>query len=150
MWKDRLLQIAQEKNIYGEQINTGATEEEIRIFIKRVKDEFEIDLPNQYIEILRSVNGVEFNGFIFYGIDEELLDTPQNQHIEGFIRSNKIWYENKWQKKYIFLGESDISWYVYDVILGRYLELDNPSGMEMEVFISLDYLLEKALSDALN
>lgn len=100
MWKDRLLQIAQEKNIYGEQINTGAAEEEIRIFIKRVEDEFEIDLPNQYIEMLRNVNGIEFNGFMFYGIDEELLDTPQNQHVE--------------------------------------------------VFISLDYLLEKALSDALN
>lgn len=148
MWKDKLLQIVQEKNVYGEKINIGATEE-IRIFIKRVKHEFKIDLPNEYIELLRTVNGVEFNGFILYGIDEELLDTPQNQRINGFIKCNAIWYENEWQKKYIFLGESNISWYAYDMMLRRYFELDNPSGREMEVFIGLDYLMERALSDAL-
>lgn len=149
MWNDKLLQIVQEKNVYGEKINIGATEEEIKIFIKRVKHEFKIDLPNEYIEILRTVNGVEFNGFILYGIDEELLDTPQNQRINGFIKCNEIWYENEWQKKYIFLGESNISWYVYDMILRRYFELDNPSGREMEAFIGLDYLMERVLSDAL-
>lgn len=149
MWKDKLQEIVQEKNLYGEKINIGATEGEIQLFIKEIKDELNVDLPDDYVKILEVVNGIEFNGFILYGIDEKLLDKPQNQHINGLIEYNKIWYENKWQKQYLFLGESNISWYVYDLITCKYYELDNPSGRENEEFNSLDYLTEKLLSDAL-
>lgn len=69
--------------------------------------------------------------------------------INGLIEYNKIWYENEWQKKYIFIGESNISWYVYDFAECKYVELDNPSGRENEVFSSLEYMVEKILSDAL-
>ena len=65
------------------------------------------------------------------------------------IRYNKIWYDNEWQKKYIFIGESSISWYVYDFAECKYIELDNPSGRENEVFSSLECMVEKLLSDAL-
>ena len=149
MWKDKLQEIIQEKKIYGEKVNIGANEEEIEIFFKEAKDEIKVDLPNEYIKILRFVNGLEFNGFILYGIDQHLLNKQQNQRINGLIEYNKIWYENEWQKKYLFIGESNISWYVYDLAECRYVELDNPSGRENEVFSSLECMLEKILSDAL-
>ena len=149
MWKDKLQEIIQEKKIYGEKVNIGATEEEIEIFFKKAKDELNVDLPNDYSKILELVNGVEFNGFILYGIDQNLLSMQPNQSINGLIEYNKIWYENEWQKKYIFIGESNISWYVYDFAECKYVELDNPSGRENEVFSSLEYMVEKILSDAL-
>jgi hypothetical protein len=34
MWKDKLQEIIQEKKIYGEKVNIGATEDEIEIFFK--------------------------------------------------------------------------------------------------------------------
>ena len=53
-------------------------------------------------------------------------------------------------KKYIFLGESNISWYVYDLIEHKYCELDNSFGEEEEeVFSNLESMVEKLLSDAL-
>ncbi len=149
MWEDKLQEIIQEKKLYGEKINVGATEEEIQLFIKVIEDELNVDLPNQYLKILEVVNGVEFNGFILYGIDQRLLNKQSNQPINGLIEYNKIWYENEWQKQYIFLGESNISWYVYDITSGKYYELDNPSGRENEEFSSLEYLVNKLLSDAL-
>lgn len=149
MWEDKLQEIAQEKKIYGEKVNIGANEEEIEIFFKEVKNEIKVDLPNEYVKILRAVNGLEFNGFILYGIDQYLLNRKQNQSINGLIEYNKIWYENEWQKKYIFIGESNISWYVYDLAKCKYVELDNPSGRENEVFFSLECMVEKLLSDAL-
>ena len=130
-------------------MNIGATEEEIEIFFKEAKAELNVDLPNDYANISELVNGLEFNGFILYGIDESLLNKQPNQSINGLIEYNKIWYENEWQKKYIFIGESNISWYVYDFAECKYVELDNPSGRENEVFSSLEYLVEKILSDAL-
>ena len=46
MWKDKLQEIIQEKKIYGEKINIGATEDEIEIFFKEAKIELNVDLPN--------------------------------------------------------------------------------------------------------
>lgn len=149
MWKDKLQEIIQEKKIYGEKVNIGATEDEIEIFFKEAKVELNVDLPNDYANILEIVNGLEFNGFILYGIDQSLLSKQPNQSINGLIEYNKIWYENECQKKYIFIGESNISWYVYDFTECKYVELDNPSGRENEVFSSLEYMVEKILSDTL-
>lgn len=130
-------------------MNIGATEQKIHLFIKTVKDELNIDLPNEYIEVLRIINGMEFNGFILYGIDQRLLDEQQNEKIYGLIEYNKLWYENEWNKQYIFLGESNMSWYVYDLAAHKFCELDNPSGAEMEKFNNLDHMVEKLLIDAL-
>ena len=149
MWKTRLQEIVQEKNLYGEKINTGATEEEIQRFIKKIKDELNVDLPDECVKILKVVNGLEFNGCVLYGVDQELLDKQQNQTINGLIELNKIWYENEWQKQYLFLGESNISWYVFDLAQQSYCELDSPSGRLITVFDSLDCLLDQFLSDAL-
>ena len=55
----------------------------------------------------------------------------------------------KTRKIYLFLGESNISWYVYDTNKEQYIELDNPSGREMAEFKKIDEILEKMLSDSL-
>ena len=149
MWKDKLQEIIQEEKLYGEEVNIGATKKEIALFLKEAKAELNVDLPNDYVKILKQVNGLEFNGLILYGIDEYLLSKQPNQSINGIIENNKLWYENEWQKKYIFIGESSISWYVYDLVEGKYVELDNPSGEEIEVFSGLECMVEKMLSDAL-
>lgn len=149
MWNIKLEEIIEEKNLYGEQVNTGASEVELAKFKKNVKEELQKDLPSEYINVLKIINGLEFNGFILYGIDEVLVENNPNQHINGLISLNQIWYENEDQKKYLFLGESNISWYVYDINKEQYIELDNPSGREMVEFEKFDEMLEKILSDSL-
>ena len=74
MWKIKLEEIIEEKKLYGEQINSGAREEELAEFKLCVKEELQKDLPTEYIDVLKLVNGLEFNGFILYGIDEVLLE----------------------------------------------------------------------------
>lgn len=111
--------------------------------------ELNVDLPSEYVNILKVVNGIEFNGFILYGIDERLLEKKHNQPINGLIEYNKIWHENEWQKQFFFLGESNISWYAYDFITSKYCELDNPSGREIQIFSNLECMVEKLISDAL-
>ena len=44
---------------------------------------------------------------------------------------------------------SAITFILYDFTECKYVELDNPSGRENEVFSSLEYMVEKILSDAL-
>lgn len=52
MWKDKLQEIIQEKKIYGEKVNIRATEDEIEIFFKEAKIELNVDLPNDYANML--------------------------------------------------------------------------------------------------
>ena len=104
MWKERLEEIRQEEKRYGADINCGISEEEAQEFIKAVKDELGIALPEEYLKILRIVNGIEFNGFILYGVDEPLLQEAPNRSVNGLIDCNQVWYENEWQKQYLFLG----------------------------------------------
>lgn len=149
MWRDELQKIAEEKIQYDEKINDGASAEEIRKFLEEVKSELKAELPEDYERFLEVINGLEYNGFILYGIDEHLLNIQPNQHINGLIDNNEVWHENEWDKQYIFLGESSMSWYVYDVAECTYCELDNPSGDEIETFDTLEHMLENILSDAL-
>lgn len=149
MWKDDLEKIKSKKSIYGEKINLGVTEKELIKFKKQVKERLNIELPNQYLKMLSIFNGLEFNGFIVYGIDEEILEVNPNESITGLIDSNELLYDNIEQKQYIFLGESDISWYVYDLKNNCYSELDNPSGTVCYKFNTFPELLNKMFIDAL-
>lgn len=149
MWKESLERIIQEEKKYGEEINNGISEEEIELFIKNVEKELNLTLPEDYIEILRAVNGIEFNGMILYGVDESILKEAPKQRVNGLIDSNKVWYENEWQKQYLFLGEDSISWYVYDLKTNKYYELDNPSGEISAEFDDFEQMVDKMFEDSL-
>lgn len=149
MWKEKYSQICALNQIFGVKMNGGASKSEIEIFMEFLSNELKITVPKNYLDVLEVVNGMEFNGFIIYGIDGKLLTEKPLQNINGFVENNKIWYENEWQRKYVFLGDSNISWYVYDDELLKYHELSKPSGAILNTFEDIDSLLDKLMEDAL-
>ena len=149
MWEENLKKIIDEKKMYDEEVNLGASKEEIDKLIVEAKEKLSVEIPKEYLDILSKVNGIEFNGFILYGVDKYLLEHEMNQSIYGLVDLNKIWYENEEQKKYLFLGESNISWYVYEYKNKIFIELDNPSGRESNKFNSFYEMFNKLLVDAL-
>jgi hypothetical protein len=148
MWEDNLKKIINEKKMYDEEVNLGASKEKINKLITKAKEKLGVEIPKEYLDIISKVNGIEFNGFILYGVDEDLLENEINQNIYGLIDSNQIWYENEEQKKYLFLGESNISWYVYEYENKSFIELDNPSGRESNKFNNFYDMFNKLLLDA--
>lgn len=148
MWEDNLKKIIDEKKMYDEEVNPGASKEEIGKLIAEASEKLNVEIPKEYLDIISKVNGIEFNGFILYGVDENLLEHEINQSIYGLVDSNQIWYENEEQKKYLFLGESNISWYVYEYKNKCFIELDNPSGRESNKFNSFYEMFNKILVDA--
>lgn len=149
MWQDKLKEIEEAKKIFGKEVNEGATRQEVELLKKVAEEKLDIALPEEYLNVLGTINGIEFNGFILYGIDENILGRISKQHINGLVDCNEIWYENEWQKQYIFLGESGISWYVFDIETGKYQILDMPSGELCEEFEHFEDMLENLLSDSL-
>ena len=148
MWEDNLKKIIDEKKMYDEELNSGAPKEEITKLMVEAKKKLNVEIPKEYLDIISNINGIEFNGFILYGVDEYLLEHEINQSIYGLLDSNQIWYENEEQKKYLFLGESNISWYVYEYKNKCFIELDNPSGRESNKFNSFYEMFNKILIDA--
>ncbi|MFR4987145.1 MAG: YrhA family protein [Lachnospirales bacterium] len=149
MYIEELNLLIKEISKYNDKMNEGVLEKDLNLFVNVFKKIFGLSLPYDYLEFLKNFNGIEFNGFIIYGVDKDLLSIKPSNNINGLIQFNNVFYENEHQKKYIFLGENNISWYVYDIKLNTYFELDNPSGMEVNKFINFKDMLKKFILGAI-
>ena len=150
MWLDKLKKVQELCKEYSFScVNSGTPEEIISSWAVQVQNTLGIRPPQEFIDVLHHANGFEWNGFILYGVDRVAFPTAPTYSVYGLIEQNEIWYEVESQRAYLFLGESNISWYVYEIATGRYLELDNPSGNEVEAFDSCAEMLEKLLDDCL-
>ncbi|GLV65475.1 SMI1/KNR4 family protein [Bacillus mycoides] len=145
MWKNLILEIEKIEKSFNDKLDTPATDTEIGKLRERVKENFNVDLPSEYEEFLKIVNGLDFNGLVIYGVDPSLLDTERDELISGLIDTNEIWYENEFQKEYLFFGDSNIAWFCKNLSDGTYLELDKPSGTVMKTYNDFNTMLEEAL-----
>lgn len=146
MWEDILQEVIDLKMQFGDQINPGATDEDMKKWLLACKTELNKEIPDEYLQFLKKINGIEFDGFILYGIDLEYVTQRPEVYINGLISNNKDWADIS-ENEYLFIGDSSISWYVYGMSDEKYYELDKPSGDVIGVFESCNDLLEKVLSD---
>lgn len=78
MWGDNLKKVIDEKKMYDEEVNWGASKEEIARLIEEANKKLNVEIPKEYLDIISKINGIEFNGFILYGVDEYLLEHQIN------------------------------------------------------------------------
>ncbi|PGU05753.1 MULTISPECIES: YrhA family protein [Bacillus cereus group] len=149
MWKNLILEIEKIEKSFNDKLSTPATDSEVQKLREHAKEKFNVDLPSEYEEFLKIINGLDFNGLVLYGVDSPLLETEKDEQICGFIDTNEIWYENEFQKEYLFFGDSNIAWFCKNLSKGTYLELDKPSGTVMKTYNNFNTMLEEALKTAL-
>lgn len=149
MWKNLILEIEDILKSVNFNLNTPATDTEVHRLRERVKEKFNVDLPSEFEEFIKNVNGLDFGGLVIYGVDPSLLETERNEPICGFIDTNKIWYENEFQKEHLFFGDSSIAWFCKNLSDDTCLELDKPSGTVMKTYNDFNTMLEEALKTAL-
>lgn len=143
MWKDSYENVCELEKSFGGKVNEGASECVIDRFAKAVECKLGILLPSELREVYKITMGIEFNGHIFYGIDQDYLENTPNQNIVGLIDMNLTWKtEGNNFNEYLFIAEHDLSWFVYDNELKIYLELDSPSGSKITTFENIDQLLD--------
>ncbi|MEI5912081.1 YrhA family protein [Bacillus albus] len=151
MWREKISHISKIREKRNRKLNLPINEKELSKFRKSVVEKFGEDvLPQQYYEFLQTVNGIEFNGLIIYGIDQSFLDFKPINEVDSFFDANEIWESIKDEDELIFFGDSDIAWYCYNVSKKKFVELDKPSGEHMETFCDFDTMLKSALSAALS
>ncbi|MDA2330659.1 YrhA family protein [Bacillus cereus] len=151
MWREKISHISKIREKRNRKFNLPINEKELSKFRKSVVEKFGEDvLPQQYYEFLKTVNGIEFNGLIIYGIDQSFLDFKPINQVDSFFDANEIWESIKEEDELIFFGDSDIAWYCYNVSKKKFVELDKPSGEHMETFCDFDTMLKSALSAAIS
>ena len=101
-----------------DEINTGASAEEIQAFALRVKHNCRIDLPEDYLEFLSLCDGFDFNGYCIYGTTDDI-----DSHL-NMIEANFLFHKNDSLKRYWFYGTGSLSWYVLDTETNSYLDMD--------------------------
>ncbi|UTL74486.1 YrhA family protein [Bacillus halotolerans] len=151
MWVNLLEEIRKTEAKYGDELNSPVIDQEIRNFEEAVLGKFPVnEIPLEYKKFLQTVNGLDFNGLVIYGLDQELLREENDEEVYGFIETNEQWHENDEQIKYLFFGDSDTAWYCLDVIENEYLDLDKPSGTLMNKFNDFNAMLADALKVSLD
>ncbi|MBC1481542.1 MULTISPECIES: YrhA family protein [Listeria] len=144
MLKDTILKLKQLMLEFDRPIPSRASVSEIEKFKEWAVEQFGEKVPwEKYIPFLEEVNSIEFNGIYLYGID------PDDNYLD-IIENNEIWHDVEENKKYLFLGDGNISWYVWDSEIDEFQELDKPSGEVMETFESCNAMLIEALQTAIN
>jgi len=149
-WKDMLVRIEKMERKYGSSLRNSTSDTEINKLNEFIQQKLgEFLLPNAYIEFLKNVNGLDFNGLVIYGVDEVWLDREADEDVQGFIETNELWYEIDWHKQYVFLGDSDTALYCFDLKEHVFVELDKPSGTIIESFESFDFMINAAMETVL-
>lgn len=146
MWRDQLLKIKKDLEQYSFEMNDGAAEEELSAFEKACLIELGMELPKDYADVLRTVNGLDYDGLNLYGIDAEYCKSELKEKTDGLIERNLFWHCNDWDQAYLFVGNSDMSWYVYNPENMVYSELDLPSGTKIQDYPDLNAMMDNILS----
>lgn len=93
---------------------------QIKHFVEVVSAVLKFKLPDEYIGFLQECDGLEFDGYIIYGIDNFLENQADYEYIS---------------KRYIIFSEYDIGWFCMRKSDSSFWELDKPSGREIQQFL---------------
>lgn len=148
MWEKEIEKIKKEFVGWGYKVNEPASDDEISRFTTKVKDKFQIEIPSEYIDFLKEINGYSFNGLLVYGIDMDLLDKAPNNCKAGFIEYNddrSVSDEEKW----IYFAESEFGLYVFRVQDTTYYKIEDFSYDIQKKYDSFAEMIMEAINDSL-
>jgi hypothetical protein len=143
--KDLLDKIEEEEKQYGDSVfakNGKANEKEIEYFKKWIVKYSNKGFP-EYIDFVKIINGLNFNGLFLYSLNKKCE--------YNIYESNETWWDDdEEQKRYIFIGDNDISWFCLNKDNGKYYILDKPGGTIMNEYETFAEIIIKALKISLD
>ncbi|GAB3253178.1 YrhA family protein [Chitinimonas naiadis] len=131
-------------------LEPGATSTEIEAFQKSVKEEFDAVLPEDYLEFLKLVDGVEHNGLIIYGTKSS-VSSDEGSELD-LVEMNYVHRESEREEleTCIVLAEDSSLLFTYNVGTGQF-ETRDMIGLDVEdTYASFVELLEEPLEYTLD
>ena len=145
--KDLLNEIKNKKNQnpFRKFDYSSCTDQDIEKFSYWLKEEFGDSAPDLsgFIEFCKVADGFNFNGVFMFSINPD-----KDKYMNVYVK-NEHWWEISVGKRYLLIGDDNISWYALELSSGKYCVLDLSSGDLIEEVDEVDKLLEIALSKSL-
>ncbi|WP_460059552.1 YrhA family protein, partial [Pseudolactococcus yaeyamensis] len=116
-WEQQLKKVHEFQREFGDELSKPISEEEFDRLKKRVKKYLDKVVPDEYKIFMTITNGVGFDGVGLYEDDE-------GNRLSDLVENNLDWYTNDELRKYLILGDGNISWYVYFPDEKKYQILD--------------------------
>ena len=131
-------------------LNQGLTDADINEFTKLCKDHFGRVLPQGYLAFLKVMNGYEYNTCVIY--DYAHPDVAKTH----FFEENACYIDNLRltrkiiQRKYLFVGRKNESYYGYNLITGAYAWINDIFYDELETYASFADMLISMMQTAID
>jgi hypothetical protein len=149
MWTDLLKEILEEMEEDELTPQPPASDADIQFLLADLANLGNVKtLPDSYIQLLKMMNGLEWNGLSIYSTKTMPLEDTDDKLL-GLIEANQIWRDLEDHKRYLFFGEAEISLYCQDLTTSAFLELDRSSDTVIETYHIFENILSKALKDSL-
>ena len=125
--------------------NEGLSQDELSAFQKRANAQLGFFLPFHYAEILKHVNGYRNKKKILYAADVIVVPNKNKKNVPEYISKNFFKIINNPEDKYLYIGETPNSYFVFDYINNRYLEISSQTHAIIKKFVNFDTLMKEII-----
>ncbi|MCL2765356.1 MAG: YrhA family protein [Treponema sp.] len=134
---------------HGAMIVRPASEKDLKLCQKDMKELDFPPIPQQYAGFLKLLNGFAWNGIEFFSTDQ-VTDLETGFMLNDIVSANEYFveYNNDFLnvKNYVQLGRADEDLYVYNIGNGRYEVLDMTGRDVMEDFETFEEMFAGVVS----
>lgn len=126
---------------WGEALEPPAMQSEIDALQEAVKATYKVELPAEYMQLLRLVNGLEFNGLIIYGTKNSISD-PDASPLD-LMAMNAVLRESQRMNipDTIIIGEDSTGVLTYERQTGQFQYRDRIAPDRVEPYRSFTQML---------
>jgi len=141
MYAEQLDQVATEQARYGAVPQAPATEVELARLRRRASEELGVELPAEYEEFLKRVNGLDWNGVLLYA--------TETTTIAGVVEMNLVLRDDPRFADLLALGSDGLDVYTYRTATGTYEIYDEVPHNLVASGLSFEDLMTRALTRSL-
>lgn len=149
MYQQLLAEVRAEQARYGGHRQPPCTEERLARLRRRVREELGAELPDEYVELLREQDGLNYNGLFIYASETTPIVGARDASIQGIVEANLGWRDIESMNVYLVFGDGNMDLYARHLPTGEYHVLDRVPGNLIETHPSFELLMAAAFKSHL-
>ena len=149
MWNNLLNSIFIDMHQFGLKPQPPCGEQELIDLNLTINRIFGINLPNDYLELLAIVDGLDWNGLIILASQQRVITGYTDRYIDGILDRNLAYRDNLEMARYLVLGEDGTVMFSMDCHSGQYVVLSTAGLSVLESYATCSELLSSAMTSHL-
>jgi hypothetical protein len=149
MYQDLLQRVAEDMAEFGATLQPPCTDAKVQALVARATQELQAIPPDDYLEFLKSTNGLDWNGTVVYASENVPIVAHPDRSIAGLVDMNLNYRDDVRFKDLLVLGSNGMDIYTYRLSTKEFQVYDEvPHGL-IETCADFDDLITKVLTRSL-